>query len=407
MSKPECSSMKHLMRRQKIGKFIVIIALGFFATLAFSRTCSAQNYEQRYFLLEGQSTYRLTLSVTPSLYEYYQQKTHYLTQNNFANFVTPYSLALVATDIRSIFPGEEDFVNAVLMLVHQIPYQIVEGVKYPVETVVENKGDCDLLSYVAASLINAQDLNVVLLYYEQESHMNIGVNLPNPPRDARTTISYIDYLGTRYYMAECTGDDWRDGWRVGECPSELEEAQVTVITLEDCEQIAPGQVSSSFGTLESSAISLAISPSFVIEGNAVVMTGQVSVSAPNGTVTLYVATKGNWFSLGNVEVDSNGRYMFSWNPTLWGQYYAKASWSGDAEHAGADSAIASIYIIPRFLVFVGGGIVIISIICFVLFLIHKTTYPQEMQTLEESSQVTTLKYVYSGYFSKMNIQQKH
>ena len=374
------------MHRQITRKLFVVFVTGFFVILMFSKPCFAQNYEQKYFLLKGHSTYQLTLSITHSLYEYYQQKNHQLTQDNFASFVTPYSMALVAADIRSIFPDDEDFANAVLMLVHQIPYQVVEGVKYPVETIVENRGDCDLLSYVASSLIKAQDLNVVLFYYEQESHMNIGVSLPSPPIDARTAVSYVDYGGTRYYVAECTGDDWRNGWRVGECPPELEEAQVTVVTLEDSEQVAPGQVSSSFGTLESSAITLTVSSSFLMEGDTVIMTGQVSVSNPQGTVTLYAATNDNWFSIGTVELDSNGQYVFSWNPTVWGQYHVKASWSGDAEHAGADSEVISIFVVPKFLVFAGGGLVILVIVAVVLLLMHKTTHPQELQTFEAEPQ---------------------
>jgi len=378
--------MKSLVRRQTPIKIAATIAIGVFLVLTLSRTCAAQNHEQKYFLLKDQATYQLTLSVTTSLYEYYQQKNHQLTQNNFASFVTPYSLALVATDIRSIFPDEEDFVNAILMLVHQIPYQVVEGVKYPVETIVENQGDCDLLSYIASSLIKSQEIDVVLFYYEQEMHMNIGVSLSNSPTDARTAISYIDYMGVRYYVAECTGSDWRSGWRVGECPSELDGAQATVVTLDNCEQIAPGQVSSNFGTMESSVISLAISPSFVIEENAVVMNGQVSVSSPNGTVTLYATINNNWFSIGTVSIDSSGQYVFSWNPVSWGRYHVKASWSGDSEHAGADSGIVVVYVIPKFLVFASGGIIIITIIAAVMLLMHRTTNPHEIQTFEAGPQ---------------------
>jgi len=375
------------MRRQKKSKFLIFLVAGFILVLMLSGTCFAQNYEQHYFLLKDQSTYRLTLSITHSLYEYYQRKNHQLTQNNFASFVTPYSLALVAADIRSIFPDKEDFVNAVLMVVHQITYQVVEETKYPVETIVENRGDCDLFSYVAASLIKSQYMDVVLFYYEHESHMNIGVNLQNPPRDVRSTITYVEYGGIRYYMAECTGGDWRTGWRVGECPPELEGAQVTVVTLEDCEQIAPGQVSSSFGTMDSSAISLTVSSNFVIEGSAVIISGKIFVSNSSGTVMLYAAANGNWFSIGTVESDSNGRYAFSWNPTLWGQYHLKASWSGDDEHAGADSEIISIYVVPKYLVFIGGGLVILTIVVAVIFLMYRATHSQEIQTFEETSAI--------------------
>ena len=268
------------------------------------------------------------------------------------------------------------------MLVHQIPYQVVEEAKYPVETIVENFGDCDLLSYIAASLIKAQDFDVVLLYYEQESHMNIGVSLFSPPQNARTTVCYVDYAGTRYYMAECTGEDWRNGWRVGECPSELEGATATVVTLEDCELIAPGQVSSSFGTLESSIITLFASPTLVIEGNTILLSGEVSVSTNNGTVTLYAETNGNWFTIGNADLDLNGRYVFSWKPDSWGQYYLKAYWSGDSEYAGADSRVISVFIVPEFVIFAGGCLIGLLIVGVALGLMYRTSRPSDMQEYE-------------------------
>jgi hypothetical protein len=376
----------NVMGRQKTSKLISVIALGFFVVLMLSKPCSAQNYEQTYFLIAGPTTHQLTLSVTHSLYDYYLQKPHHYTPHSFASFVTPYSLALVAADIGTLFSEEEDFVNAVLMLVHQIPYRVFEEVKYPVETIVANQGDCDLLSYVAASLIQAQEFDVVLFYYEKESHMNIGVNLRSPPRNARSAISYVDYEGTRYYMAECTGEDWQNGWRVGECPTELEDAEITVVTLENSEQIAPGQVSSSFGTFESSAVSLSVSPTFLLEGQDVILAGQVSVSTHNKMVMLYAGKNSNWFMIGTAELDSTGRYIFSWNPPLSGEYYVKASWSGDDEHAGADSEVVFIYVIPEFIVFIGGSMVLITMVAVVLLLMHKTTNPPEMQNFEVPSQ---------------------
>ncbi len=375
-----------LMQRHGKSKFLIVVVSGLFFALLFSKVCFAQNYEQHYFLVDGPSTYRLTLSTTHSLFEYYQQKNHQLTQNNFASFVTPYALALVAEDIRSLFPNDEAFVNSVLMVVHQIPYQIVEEPAYPVETIIENRGDCDLFSFLAASLIESQDLDVVLLYYEHESHLNIGVSLQNPPRDARSTITYVDYGGTRYYMAECTGGDWQNGWRIGECPPELEGAQITVVTLEDCEEIAPGQVSSSFGTTESSAISLSASSNIVMEGNDVVISGRISISNSTETVMLYAATGGRWFPIGAVKSNSNGLYMFTWRPTLWGQYHLKASWSGNDEYAGADSQTISVYVVPKSLVFIGGGFAVLTILAVVMFLMYKATHPKEVQTFEEPPQ---------------------
>lgn len=361
---------------------VLAIVIGLVATLFLFTPSFAQNFEQTYFLYDGQTTFQLTLSITPTLHEHYLQKDHQLTQGNFGSFVTPYSLELVASDIRSISRSEENFINLVLMVVHQIPYEVVEEARYPVETIVQNKGDCDCFSFIAASLLKSEDFNVVLLFYEEESHMNIGVNLPQPPRNARTTISYVDYMGTRYYMAECTGDDWQNGWRVGECPSELEDTQVTVVTLDNYEQIAPGQVSSSFGSLQESAISLIVPTNFVTEGTTLVVNGQVSASNSVGTVTLYVRVRNSWFSIGTADLDSDGRYTFSWVPTTGGQYFLKASWSGNDEYAGADSQYILVFVIPEMIIFVAGALFVVAIISIMIIMIHKTNQPQEIQALE-------------------------
>ena len=380
------------MRRPKSHRLVTVAAVAILLALTVSPPSSAQNYERQYCLQNGLSTYRLSLSVTPSLYEYYQQKNHQLTQQNFATFVTPYTMARVAADIRSVFPRTEDFVNAVLMLVHQVSYEVIDEGRYPVETIFENEGDCDLLSYVAASLTKAEGLATVLLYYEHESHMNIGISLPSSPENARTAVTYVDYDGARYYMAECTGEDWQDGWRAGECPPELNDARVTVVTLEDCEQVAPGQVSSSFGVMESSLMSLTVSPSFAIEGSTVTIGGQVTVSDAEGTVTVYAAAGEGWSILGTVEVGPGGDYGFPWNPIAWGQYHLKASWSGDEGHSGADSQVVTVYIIPRLLVLAAGGLIVIMAIIIIMLLIHRTTYSQGIETFEEPPSSATLSH---------------
>jgi hypothetical protein len=68
--------------------------------------------------------------------------------------------------------------------------------------------------------------------------------------------------------------------------------------------------------------------------------------------------------------------------TLWGQYEVKASWSGNDEHAGADSNIASLYVVPKVLVFALGGLVIVGIVAVVLGLMYKTTHPADSQNSE-------------------------
>ncbi len=160
------------------------------------------------------------------------------------------------------------------MITHQIPYEESTPQKYPVETIVQDEGDCDLFSFVAASVMMAGGLDVVLFYYEAEKHMNVGVYLSQTPDDARSTVYYINYDGKSYYMAETTGGNWQEGWRVGECPDELKEASAQIITLEDAEQMSPGQVSASYSALNSSSITLALSSTYIVRGGTVTVSGQ-------------------------------------------------------------------------------------------------------------------------------------
>jgi hypothetical protein len=359
--------------------FAVIVIAAF---MSFPELVYAQNYEQEYVVHNESGTYRLTLSVTHELYDYYLQMSHHLVQGSFDEFVTPYSLQLVASDLLSISLDEENFVNLALMIVHQIPYEAVGEARYPVETIVNNLGDCDCFSFIVASLLKSEDFDVVLLYYEELSHMNIGVSLPLAPQDARTTVSYVEYGGTRYYMAECTGGDWRNGWRVGECPPDLEGAQVSVVTLDDYELVAPGQVYSNFGSVEDSLISLYVSSSFLMEGSVLFANGQVFASDPVGNVTLYAGGRDGWASIGTVCSDSNGLYSFSWNPSSWGQYSLKASWSGNEEFAGADSQVISVFIAPKALVFGVVAILVVGIVTVVLLLMYRTSQPQEADVYE-------------------------
>lgn len=146
------------------------------------KSCYANTHDYTYDFYVHKGVYlekhTLYVSIASSLYDYYRGKNHDF--NNPAIFVTPDVLCPIAEDIWSICKEkpyqDEEFVNVVLMLVHQIPYE-VSIVRYAIETLVNNFGDCDTLSYLAASIIKAGGLDVVLLEYEDQKHMNIGVHL--------------------------------------------------------------------------------------------------------------------------------------------------------------------------------------------------------------------------------------
>ncbi|MGB9684161.1 MAG: Ig-like domain-containing protein [Candidatus Bathyarchaeales archaeon] len=341
------------MKLKLLITLITVTALS--AVSSLPQPCLSNGYTLSYNLLEspiGSKQYKLNIVVPESLYEYYNGKDHkQVSVRDFAKFVTPYALQPVADRLREIYSDHEDFANGVLMIVHQIPYSVTLPAKYPIETMVENCGDCDLFSYIAASIMKAGGLDVVLLYYEEQTHMNIGVNLPHAPRYARTPVFFVTYNDIRYYVAECTGDDWKNGWRVGECPQNLMQETPRIITLENCEEWAPGQVSASYETLLQSTISLVASSIFVIQGSTITLSGQLSPKLQNKPVTIYVREGGSpWGILGITETDSSGKFSYVWSVNGTGICQLRASWSGDEKYAGADSPVIGITVLSSFFI---------------------------------------------------------
>jgi hypothetical protein len=369
----------------KLSETLVIVTVLITFSYLFPY-CLSENYSESYQLLDspnGSMHYRLNVVVSQSLFEYYREKSHTLGSNrDFAKFVTPYALEPIADSLWEIYTNDEDFANGVLMIVHQIPYDATLPVKYPVETIVDSKGDCDLFSYIACSIMKAGGLDVVLLYYESEAHMNVGVHLSHEPYDVRGQVYYVTCNNIQYYVAECTGDNWKNGWRVGECPDDLKHASPEVITLENCEQEVSGRVCASYETLESSEISLTISSTNVIQGSTITLSGQLSPSLQNRTVTVYVKINSlAWTVLDTVTTDSNGRFAYAWNAEVAGMCYICASWSGDGVYAGGDSQIRSVMVLSMFFIFLLTITMVLVCVGMVVFLLSRRSR-QEVQEPE-------------------------
>ncbi|MCZ2808330.1 MAG: hypothetical protein O2V44_03140, partial [Candidatus Bathyarchaeota archaeon] len=157
-------------KSQKTIILIISILLLVFIMPTYS---SASNYDHTY-AFSVQHGYRrfghkLHVSVPPSLYDYYSSKTHRITsESGYSKFVTPNAVKSIAESIQNVTSNapysDEQLANAVLKLVHQISY-VKSNAKYPVEAIVDNSGDCDVLSYLAASIMKAGGLDVVLLHY--------------------------------------------------------------------------------------------------------------------------------------------------------------------------------------------------------------------------------------------------
>lgn len=183
-------------RHQKILFTSLFISL----ILLLSNSSFATIHGNSYELLNrpgGSTTYRLSVSVTGTIYDYYVNQNHNLYHYDFSKFATPDALKPIADDLWTIYGNEEEFSNGVLMIVHQISYLESDPQKYPIETIVENEGDCDLLSILAASIMKAGGLDVVLLLLEQQDHMLVGVHLAESPKDARSQVYFFNHEGKK------------------------------------------------------------------------------------------------------------------------------------------------------------------------------------------------------------------
>ncbi len=360
--------------------FILLMAL-------FSNTCLAATHEYTYKLLDnpdGSKNYRLTVAINETLYETYINKTHRLYNYDFSKFVTPDALKPIADDLWNIYNNEEDFANGVLMIVHQIPYVESDPQKYPVETIVENEGDCDLFSIIAASIMKAGGLDVVLLYLEWEDHMLLGVHLPESPKDARSTVYFYRYQEKKYYVAETTGGNWENGWRVGECPEILQRAVAKVIPLANYEREAPEQVSSICIVPDSSALRMILSTSFLVSRNDIKISGSLSPSLGGENVTLYVGSMGSPLTLlTTIVTGPDGTYSHTWESPPSGIYSVRATWAGDENYYSADSSTFRLIVIPAELLTLGLIVIFCLVILIAVRLATRGSIGEEPENFEE------------------------
>jgi hypothetical protein len=376
--------IKLLSRQSTYNKIFVPILISFLI-LSLSDIGLAQNVQHTFELLDrpdGSETYQLTISVTQTLYEYYLSKDHQMYNiNDLSKFVTSDPLEPVANDVWRLYNNEEGFVNGVLMITHQIPYRETLPQKYPIETIMENEGDCDLFCFLAASILKAGGIDVVLLLYEEEEHMVIGVHLQQEPRYARSNVYYLTYEQKRYYVAECTGD-FEGGWRVGECPDLIQGAQAQIITLDDVESLAPGVVSSSYNVLQDSSLVMSVSSTFAISENDVEIMGLLSPGLEGKNVTVYISSFASSLAkLATVITDSKGHYSYTWDSPPGGVYSIRANWSGDADYAGAQSGVSRLVILPFSWLIMGAFLIVCLII---LLILHLATRGNETQKVEAS-----------------------
>lgn len=143
---------------------------------------------------------------------------------------------------------DDEYAELISVYVQSIPYNTDEvdtDPKYPVETVFEDSGDCDDKSILLAGLLLKEGYDVVLLEYESEEHMNVGIR-----------SNGCEYRNTGYATIEAT-DVNLIGWEKIEIgDGEVLDSDPLVITFDNeggLYYTACSQVQAIYDTFKSTA----------------------------------------------------------------------------------------------------------------------------------------------------------
>ena len=171
--------------------------------------------------------YTYTFGIHTDWYDYYKNKPR--TENvGSSHYITSNDLIIKGRASTIKDEAEEDGTSKVRLaasFIQSLHYAKDSGTgydeypKYPVETLVEETGDCEDTSYLAASIIAAMGIDVVLV--EFDNHLGVGVWCDG------CLGSYYEVDNREYYYLETTGE----GWELGELPEEYQGKEARIIKL--------------------------------------------------------------------------------------------------------------------------------------------------------------------------------
>jgi len=174
-----------------------------------------------------------TTSIPQSTYDYFSDKPR---AGDYSEYVlNPHDDAWME-DLADLFIEEAQakswdesyYIPFALSFVQSMPYtsdDITTGYdeypRYPVETIVDEGGDCEDTSILFASIVREMKYEVALLYLEDDEHMAAGVLISQHSIDnwdEKYPLTYYTATdGKKYAYCETTAE----GWRFGEMPDGL------------------------------------------------------------------------------------------------------------------------------------------------------------------------------------------
>lgn len=141
--------------------------------------------------------------------KYLYYKTQKRTTSADGKFATSHDpvIQTIAKDIAdaSVSAGDSCKYCLAIDFVESMTYQYdidynsnIDYPKYAIETIVDERGDCEDTSFLMASILEALDLDTILLLYSD--HMAVGFASNNCPG------TFYNYQGRKYCFLETTND---------------------------------------------------------------------------------------------------------------------------------------------------------------------------------------------------------
>jgi len=186
-----------------------------------------RQYEWSY---DGQE-WQWILSIPQSLYDYYVELPRVPTEDYSIYVTHPKDDEYIDTLIDKIEEvaadtgyDEMETVNFAVSFVQSLPYAVDnvttsydEYPRYPIETLVDNGGDCEDTSILMADILNEMGYGTVLL--SLPNHMAVGILGGD-----EMSGTYWPHNDGKYYYLETTGS----GWEIGELPPEYTEESASI-----------------------------------------------------------------------------------------------------------------------------------------------------------------------------------
>lgn len=231
------------MSKNLVLTFFLILLL-FLWTFSFKVNAQDDYFNRNFEWEYGGSTWTWSLSIPKDLYEAYKSVPVFDRVKDgpgdygFLTTTNDYYLELVAEEFQETVDLEDygsfDEVSFVLAFVQSLDYTsdsvtfgYDEYPRFPIETLVDNGGDCEDTSILFATLTLIMGYGTV--YLNPPEHYAVGI------LGDELSGYYWTYNNQTYYYCETTGEDWK----IGDLPEEYHDVEAYIYPIREWEQYVP------------------------------------------------------------------------------------------------------------------------------------------------------------------------